>query len=233
MIFHFTKQLKLIIKKNTLLLVTLLTLSFLSGLYAGGYNFTHFSRLAQQRYGAAAFALANELNQIVITHANGQEIEKLVLINNFFNQKVDWGADIFVWGMKDYWASPLETIGRAAGDCEDFTIAKYVFLKILGIPNEKLRLTYVKAKINQGGRIVTQAHMVLSYYATPNAVPLILDNLIPNIEPASRRPDLTPIFTFNDKGLWVGNSNKRKGSASSHLSRWRDLLVRINQDGLE
>jgi predicted transglutaminase-like cysteine proteinase len=233
LILNFIKQLKPIIKKNTILIVSLLTLTFLSGLYAAGYNFNQFSSLAKQRYGDAAFALASNLNEIVIQNRNAQEIEKLVLINNFFNQQVDWGADIFVWGMKDYWASPLETIGRAAGDCEDFTIAKYVFLKILGIPNEKLRLTYVKAKINQGGRIVTQAHMVLSYYATPNATPLILDNLIPNIEPASRRPDLTPIFTFNDKGLWVGSSNKRKGSASSHLSRWRDLLVRINQDGLE
>jgi predicted transglutaminase-like cysteine proteinase len=233
LILHFINNLKPNFKNNTLFITSVLTLSFLSGLYAAGYNFKQFSNLAQQRYGAAAFALANDLNEIVITHSHGQDIEKLVIINNFFNQKVDWGADIFVWGLKDYWASPLETIGRAAGDCEDFTIAKYVFLKILGIPNEKLRLTYVKAKINQGGRIVTQAHMVLSYYSTPNAVPLILDNLIPNIEPASRRPDLTPIFTFNDKGLWVGSSNKRKGSASSHLSRWRDLLMRINQDGLE
>jgi hypothetical protein len=45
--------------------------------------------------------------------------------------------------------------------------------------------------------------------------------------------DLTPIFSFNDKGLWVGSSSKPKGDASSHLSRWRDLLTRMQADGIE
>lgn len=208
-------------------------LTFLGGLYAGSYDFNKFSSLAQQRYGNDAFTLASNLNQLLISLNNASESEKLEQINRFFNQYIDFGEDIFVWGTNDYWASPLETIGRAAGDCEDFTIAKYVFLKILGVPNEKLRLTYVKARMSQYGQNVVRAHMVLSYYATPQSDPLILDNLVPNITRASSRSDLTPIFTFNDKGLWVGNSNTRKGSASTHLSKWRDLLVRIDQDGLE
>ena len=85
----------------------------------------------------------------------------------------------------------------------------------------------------QEGVPVVRAHMVLSYYATPQSEPLILDNINTQIYPASSRGDLTPVFTFNDKGLWVGNSNKPKGDASTHLSKWRDLLVRISQDGLE
>jgi hypothetical protein len=51
--------------------------------------------------------------------------------------------------------------------------------------------------------------------------------------PASSRKDLTPIFSFNDKGLWVGNSTKPKSDASSHLSRWRDVLTRMQADGIE
>ncbi len=226
---HNIKPLKPSIKKNTILIVSILTLSFLSGLYAAGYNFNQFSQFAKQRYGEGAFALATNIHQIVTQYASADEQVKLAQVNNFFNRNIDFGDDIFVWGTKDYWASPLETIGRAAGDCEDYTIAKYVFLKIMGVPNEKLRLTYVKARLPRG----VVAHMVLSYYASPTAEPLILDNLIPSIQPASNRTDLTPVFTFNDKGLWVGNSNKRRGSASKHLSRWRDLLVRLRQDGLE
>jgi hypothetical protein len=38
---------------------------------------------------------------------------------------------------------------------------------------------------------------VLAYYALPEAEPLILDNLISELRPASRRPDLTPVFSFN------------------------------------
>ena len=158
---------------------------------------------------------------------------KLKAINDFFNQKIRFTDDIDLWGQTDYWATPLETIGKQAGDCEDFTIAKYTFLKILNISNDKLRLTYVRAEISNQNGVFIRPHMVLSYYATPQSEPLILDNLIPNIIPASSRKDLSPIFSFNSKGLWVGNSSDRKGDAQSHLSRWRDVLFRIQADGIE
>jgi predicted transglutaminase-like cysteine proteinase len=222
--------------KNMLLrMVSLfvLMLFFFSALYADGYDFNKFSSQARLKYNDEAFKMATEINQLVIQLKSAPESEKLKQINDFFNRRIEFGDDIFIWGVSDYWASPLETIGKGAGDCEDFSIAKYVFLKIVGIPNEKLRLTYVKAQFIREGAPVVQAHMVLSYYATPQSDPLILDNLNTNILPASSRPDLSPVFTFNDKGLWVGNSTKPKGDASTHLSKWRDLLVRINQDGLE
>ena len=100
------------------------------------------------------------------------------------------------------------------------------------MPNDKLRLTYVRAEIRNQDRRVVLAHMVLSYYATPQAEPLILDSLVPEIMPASARKDLTPIFGFNDKGLWVGANNKSKGDSTSHLSRWRDVITRIQADGI-
>lgn len=188
-----------------------------------------FSQVVKQRYGEPAFTVANQLTQLVNKLNSASESQKLQHINQFFNQHIDYGDDIFVWKTKDYWASPGESIGVAAGDCEDFAIAKYVFLKILGLSNNKLRLTYVKALY--GGR--RQAHMVLSYYASPNAEPLILDNIKPQILPASSRPDLTPVFSFNDQGLWAANSRKNRGNASTHLSRWRSLLVKLQKEGLK
>jgi predicted transglutaminase-like cysteine proteinase len=225
----------LAIEKFNLCMIAIImfTLLFFSGLYAAGYDFNRFSGLAKQKYGDEAFKIATDLNQLVMQLKSAPEAEKLKQVNDFFNRRIEFADDIFIWGTNDYWASPLEFIGRGAGDCEDFTIAKYIFLKILNVPNEKLRLTYVKAQLPLDGAVVVRAHMVLSYYATPQSDPLILDNLIPNITPASSRNDLTPIFTFNDKGLWVGNSTKPKGDATTHLSKWRDLLVRIGQDGLE
>ncbi len=189
----------------------------------------HFAQVVKQRYGEPAFQLASQLTSLVVQLNQASEQDKLVQINHFFNQHIDYGQDLFIWRDKDYWASPGETIGVAAGDCEDFAIAKYVFLKLLGVANSKLRLTYVKAYYN--GR--RQAHMVLSYYATPSAEPLILDNIKPQIMPASSRPDLTPVFSFNDQGLWAANSSKNRGSASSRLSRWRQLLVKLQQEGLQ
>jgi len=224
----FTKS----IQRSLMMLIVLL-LSFLTVIYADNYDFNRFSSLARLKYGDEAFKIATELNQLVLQLKSAPDSEKLKQMNDFFNRHIEFGDDIFVWGVSDYWASPLESIGKGAGDCEDFSIAKYVFLKILGVPNEKLRLTYVKAQFMRDGALTIQAHMVLSYYATPQSEPLILDNLNTNILPASSRGDLSPVFTFNDKGLWVGNSTKPKGDASTHLSKWRDLLVRIHQDGLE
>ncbi len=189
----------------------------------------YFAQVVKQRYGEPAFQLASQLTGLVGQLNQASEQDKLAQINHFFNQHIDYGQDLFIWRDKDYWASPGETIGAAAGDCEDFAIAKYVFLKLLGVANSKLRLTYVKAYYN--GR--RQAHMVLSYYPTPGAEPLILDNIKPQILPASSRPDLTPVFSFNDKGLWAANSSQSRGTASSRLSRWRQLLVKLQQEGLQ
>jgi predicted transglutaminase-like cysteine proteinase len=201
-------------------------------LYAAGYDFNKFSSLAKQRYGEEAYKSTIELQELITTLKSAPESEKLKQINDFFNRKINFGEDIDVWGKTDYWATPLESIGRQAGDCEDYSIAKYTFLKMLNIPNEKLRLTYVRAELMQQDQRVVLAHMVLSYYATPQSEPLILDSLVPEIMPSSSRKDLNPIFSFNDKGLWVGTSSKPKGESTSHLSRWRDVLTRIQADGI-
>ena len=222
----------LIQQTNWVYLILLMIVGF-SRTYAAGYDVNKFSSLARQRYGEEAYQTVQELNQLLNQLKSASELEKLRRINDFFNQKIKFSDDIDVWGQNDYWATPLETIGKHAGDCEDFTIAKFTFLKVLHVSNDRLRLTYVKAEITNENGTFSRPHMVLSYYATPQAEPLILDNLKPNILPASSRNDLFPIYGFNNNGLWVGSSNDRKGDAQSHLSRWRDVLYRIQLDGIE
>lgn len=203
-----------------------------SGIFAATADFNKLGSLASLRYGQAAYKNIQELNQLVSELRSAPEAEKLKQINDFFNRKISFIDDTTLWGQPDYWATPLESLGRQAGDCEDFSIAKYVFLKVVNVDNDKLRLTYVRAEMmDQNRRSV--AHMVLSYYPTPQSEPLILDNLTPDILPASSRKDLSPIFSFNKKGLWVGSSSKPKGEAQTNLSRWRDVLSRIQADGIE
>lgn len=208
-------------------------LLFFTCIFAEAFDFDKLSALARQRYGEDAYQDVIALQQLTSQLKTAPESEKLKKINDFFNQKITFADDIDVWAQTDYWATPLESIGRQAGDCEDFSIAKYMFLKAANIPNDKLRLTYVRAEVSFQGRRSVRAHMVLSYYATPQSEPLILDSLITDISPASQRKDLSPIFSFNDKGLWVGNSSKPKSDAQSHLSKWRDVLLRMRADGLE
>lgn len=213
--------------------IMLLMLFCFPYIFAADYDFDKLSALSRQKYGEAAYKDIQDLQQLVAQLKNAPDTEKLKKINDFFNNKITFADDIDVWGKTDYWTTPLESIGRQAGDCEDFSIAKYMFLKAANIPNSKLRLTYVKATLSDNGHRSVRAHMVLSYYATPQAEPLILDSLVTEIYPASARKDLSPIFSFNDKGLWVGNNINPKGDAQSHLSKWRDVLLRMQMDGLE
>jgi hypothetical protein len=74
--------------------------------------------------------------------------------------------------------------------------------------------------------------MVLSYYPTPTELPLVLDNLIGDIMPASQRGDLHPVFSFSIENLWVGPSPVPAASASARLSNWRDVLNRMRAEGL-
>ncbi|MBX9706032.1 MAG: transglutaminase, partial [Gammaproteobacteria bacterium] len=97
---------------------------------------------------------------------------------------------------------------------------------------DKLRLSYVKAKIGGSNSSLSQAHMVVTYYSDPDAEPLVLDNLITEIRPASRRPDLTPVFSFNHEGVFAGSSNKSSASID-RLSRWKDVLLRMQADGID
>lgn len=183
-------------------------------------------RLSPQA-GAEARALVATVNEA----RRLDEERKLALVNQFFNQHIAFREDTEVWGQIDYWASPLEALNRGAGDCEDYAIAKYFALIAAGVPSPKLRLVYVRAQLGGAGGPV-QAHMVLAYYGQPDAQPLILDNLIGDIRPASRRPDLAPVFSFNAEGLWQGVGPSTAGDPLARLSRWRDALNKARLEGV-
>lgn len=189
--------------------------------------------LAQSRYGPDAAELVATWRRAVDAMQGMSELEKLAVANDFFNNQIRWVEDPEAWGQEDYWATPLETMGNRKGDCEDFAIAKYATLLLAGVDVNKLRITYVKARIGGPDSKVHAAHMVLAYYPTPSADPLILDNLVGLIRPAAKRPDLTPVFGFNSQGLWVGGSaTPATRDPGAKLSRWRDLLQRAANEGL-
>jgi len=163
----------------------------------------------------------------VIQNAKSKDIlHKLKDVNDFWN-KLRYKRDIAHWKKNDYWATPFEFLGTGAGDCEDYAIAKYYSLKKLGVPDSKLRITYVKLK-----RLRTkyeEAHMVLTYYHKPGATPIVLDNVNKKLKLASKRPDLRPIYSFNATGLWQaknrGKTSVRVGS--NNLRNWKSMLSRI------
>ncbi|MEO4048732.1 cysteine protease LapG [Pseudomonas sp. CAU 1711] len=183
---------------------------------------------AEQRYGNLGVAKGRieAWDELIRASGNLPEKDKLTAVNRFFNRQIRFVDDIRNWRLNDYWATPVESLVKGAGDCEDYSIAKYFTLRRLGVPSDKLRITYVKALQ------YNQAHMVLTYYSSPTADPLVLDNLIGEIRPASQRRDLLPVYAFNAEGLYLPGQVGKK-SDTKKLSRWQDLLKKMRAEGFD
>lgn len=210
-----------------------LSFGVLLSIFAGGLvaDFIKSSTIAKmgQIYGEDARRRASALNALMSSLQNASVQEKLVKVNDFFNA-LRWTTDMEVWGKKDYWATRMEFLGKGAGDCEDYVIAKYFTLKQLGVPTDKLYFTYVKAlKYNQ-------AHMVLSYYETPKSIPLILDNINGKIKIATQRTDLLPVYSFNGDSLYLakqeGLGQVVPGGNKKQNPKWLELIDKMQKEDL-
>ncbi|MEO5703214.1 MAG: transglutaminase-like cysteine peptidase [Gammaproteobacteria bacterium] len=182
----------------------------------------------EQEYGVQGRERVLDWGTLIRVEQGASNAEKLERVNRFFNE-INFVSDIKHWGEEDYWATPIEFLASNAGDCEDFAVAKYFTLKELGVPIERMSLTYVKAlKLNQ-------AHMVLTYIESPDAEPLVLDNLIGEIKPASLRRDLLPVYSFNGDNLWLAKERGRGQlvGKASRLGRWSELMRRMAEHGIK
>jgi predicted transglutaminase-like cysteine proteinase len=158
----------------------------------------------EQEHGGYARERIVIWDRLITSNRNVDNLKKLIVVNDFFN-KIKFSNDIDLWGEEDYWATPLQMLTSNSGDCEDYSIAKYFTLRKMGIPAERMRLTYVKAlKLNQ-------AHMVLTYYP---------------------EKDLVRVYSFNGTDLWLAKErggDKHIGR-SGKLSRWQEVIARINDE---
>ncbi len=181
----------------------------------------------QRDYGDAAYQRGLQL-QLTLTEIAGlSEREKLERVNKFFNQ-FTYLDDMENWQQRDYWATPEEFIGRMQGDCEDYVIAKYFALREVGVAESKLFLTYVQATE------LNVAHMVLTYFETPQSTPLVIDNYDPRILPASERKDLLPVYSFNARSFFLTDGSAGLGikvpKSKIKNSKWTALLESL-RDG--
>lgn len=190
------------------------------------------SLAAAQRLGPKAVAGVRDLHALLAMAPDFDDAGRLAALNQFFNRRIVFADDAQTWNQLDHWASPLELLAKGAGDCEDYVIAKYFSLLASGVPGSRLRLVYVRLQIG-GPKGVVQPHMVLAYHATPSAEPLILDNLIDDIRPASRRLDLVPVFSFNGESLWQGIEAAPVADSITRLSRWRGVVAKAKSEGFQ
>ncbi len=193
------------------------------------WDFASIQQKSDALYGPASPQAQRRINawqQLLLQLRNADEQTQLHAVNQFFNDKLRYTEDIDAWHDVDYWATPIESLRKGEADCEDYAIAKYFTLRQLGISEDKLRITYVKAMR------YNRAHMVLTLYLTPEAIPLVLDSLTNTISPATQRMDLLPVYSFNNTGLWLpGNQNNKRVGDSKRLSRWQQVFIKMREEG--
>jgi predicted transglutaminase-like cysteine proteinase len=148
---------------------------------------------------------------------------RIAFANVVVNRLVAFADDAEL-GANDVWLTPLETLARGRGDCEDIAIAKFFLLLAAGLDADDVRLLYARGcDPATPGR--SPAHLV-AVARHPFADPLVLDNLNLMALPASLRTDLEPVFSFDRARLWAGLCGPCRGSARHVLRPWRQLLDR-------
>ena len=115
-------------------------------------------------------------------------------INRFVNNIVPYTTDSANYGVSDYWASPLEFL-RRAGDCEDYSIAKYVSLLELGFRDDQMRIVVVMDVLRN------LPHAVLSVRI--NDRNYILDSLVDVVLEDRQMTQYEPQYSVNRTSRWA------------------------------
>jgi len=176
---------------------------------------------AEKKYNIFAKNRFIAINEDLI-HALKQEsdIKKLNVVNTWVNE-IRYKSDKKIYGVKDYWATLYEFVGKNAGDCEDYTITKYYILKELGIDPKRMKFTYVIYKNRRGKKI---SHMVLSYLRVPKPKSkddiLILGNNNRLVLPASKRPDIVKMVKMIN------------GDTGAKSKKWKKLELNMKRKKL-
>ena len=134
-----------------------------------------------------------EWNDLVAMLRGWSATTQMVLLNAAINRHryiEDWAN----WELADYWATPLQFLAHD-GDCEDFAIAKYLALRQVGVPVDRLRVVIVRDHARN------RMHAVLAVFVAGRA--LIMDNLRDDIVSAELVRQYEPVYSINEQGWWL------------------------------
>jgi predicted transglutaminase-like cysteine proteinase len=109
--------------------------------------------------------------------------------------------DLPNWNKDEYWATAFEFL-KKNGDCEDFSITKYMLLKAAGYPVENMRIFTVR--LRNFGNI---GHAILVIYQGDKA--WVLDNRTKSVMDANLVAlEFQPVISLNEQLWWVHLPNR-------------------------
>ena len=130
--------------------------------------------------------------EFLATIRHAPPMTQLKAVNDYLN-RIAYVADIENYGVDDYWATPRQFFAKG-GDCEDYAIAKYLSLRALGWPAERLRI----AVVNDTDRDLVHAALVVYH----RGAGYVLDIEIPEVTDQRKVPRYKPIFAIGETGWW-------------------------------
>lgn len=125
-------------------------------------------------------------------HRRGLQIPK---INYMVNRLLAYREDSVLYKSGEFWASPVETLSRRAGDCEDYAILKYALLRDLGVKDNDMRIVVLR------DTAARQYHAVLS--VRHKGQWLILDNRFSRVRFERDLPHYQALYSVNAAGEWA------------------------------
>lgn len=148
----------------------------------------------ERQLGASSSEPVVQKFQSDLSHLKGLPLRTMAKkVNDMMNAK-RYITDKRNWGTSDYWATPVEFLQRG-GDCEDFAIAKYTALRVLGVPEERLRVAIVHDKVKN------IPHAILIVYTDEGAV--VLDNQEKRVIDGNHAGRYRPIYSINRTAWWL------------------------------
>lgn len=126
---------------------------------------------------------------------SAKEKDKLTQIKqvNEYMNKAAYIIDQTNWGEDDYWATPGEFLAKF-GDCEDYAIAKFMSLRLLGFANDEMRIVAVKDLNLKVG------HAILIVFLDGKTY--VLDNQIKQVVEAGVVRHYQPVYSINATAWW-------------------------------
>jgi predicted transglutaminase-like cysteine proteinase len=148
-----------------------------------------WAHIANAPLGAAGQALVNTVRQA------DTRVAQVRSINTAVNHRLTYRDDSRLFGAADYWATPMESLSRRAGDCEDYAILKRAALLAIGVPDNDMFLVILRDIASRAD------HAVLTVRVEGQI--LILDNRNDQLSVDHGQADYRPIFSFNGAGAWA------------------------------
>ena len=129
-----------------------------------------------------------------LTSLRGEsKLSQVRAVNRYVNRQ-RYFTDPRNYGVKDYWASPAQFFERN-GDCEDYAIAKFMSLRMLGFTNSEMRIVVLQDMNLRVG------HAILVVNVGGQA--LVLDNQVRSVVRAETIHHYRPIYSINEHNWWL------------------------------